>query len=109
MEALLVFITASSEEEAERITEALLAPRLVACVNRVSGVQSQFWWQGSRDQAAEVLLLAKTRRELWDRVLAAVRAVHSYEVFEAIAVPIVEGNPDYLEWVAQVTEQTVQD
>jgi periplasmic divalent cation tolerance protein len=105
MEALLVFITASSEEEATRVTEALLAERLVACVNRVPGVLSEFWWQGARDQATEVLLLAKTRRELWSRVLEAVRAVHSYEVFEAIGVPIVEGNPDYLAWVAEVTTQ----
>lgn len=105
MEALLVFITASSDEEATRLTEALLQPRLVACVNRLSGVDSQFWWQGQRDQAAEILLLAKTRRDLWDRVLEAVRAVHSYEVFEAIAVPILKGNPDYLAWVAEVTAQ----
>jgi periplasmic divalent cation tolerance protein len=105
MEALLVFITASSDEEATRVTEALLAERLVACVNRVPGVQSEFWWQGTRDQATEVLLLAKTRRELWDRVLEAVRAVHSYEVVEAIGVPILEGNPDYLAWVAEVTAQ----
>lgn len=51
------------------------------------------------------MLLAKTRRELWDQVLEAVRAVHSYRVFEAIAVPIVEGNPEFLAWVAEVTAQ----
>ena len=105
MDAILVFITVGSEEEAERVTAALLDTRLVACVNRVPGVFSEFWWQGAKDSAAEVLLLAKTRRELWPRVLEAVRASHSYEVFEAIAVPIIEGNPDYLRWIAESTSQ----
>ena len=105
MEALLVFITAGSLQEAERISGALLDARLVACVNRVPGVASEFWWKGRRDRAEEVLLLAKTRRGLWPRVLETVRAHHSYEVFEAIAVPIVEGNPDYLRWIEESTAE----
>jgi periplasmic divalent cation tolerance protein len=105
MEAILIFITAGSEEEAERIGGALLEARLVACVNQVPGVRSEFWWQGGRDRAEEVLLLAKTRRGLWERVLETVRAVHSYEVFEAIAVPIIEGSPDYLRWIEETTAQ----
>jgi periplasmic divalent cation tolerance protein len=103
MEAILVLITAGSQSEGEHIASALLERRLVACVNRVPGVVSEFWWQGSRDRADEVLLLAKTRRELWPAVLQCVREHHSYEVFEAIAVPILEGNPDYLEWIEQST------
>lgn len=100
-----MFITVGSAEEAARVSDALLRDRLVACVNRVSEIHSDYWWQGRREQAGEVLLLAKTRRELWDRVLAAVRATHSYEVFEAIAVPILEGNPDYLKWIEETTVQ----
>lgn len=103
MEAILVFITAGDDAEAERIGAALLEVRLVACVNRVSGVDSRFWWQGQLDHAREVLLLAKTRRELWPQVLAKIREHHSYDVFEAIAVPIVEGSPDYLKWIADTT------
>jgi periplasmic divalent cation tolerance protein len=103
VEAILVFITAGSRDEAERIGAALLERRLVACVNHVPGVESEFWWQGQRDRAAEVLLLAKSRRELWPALLETVRAHHSYEVFEAIAVPILEGSPDYLRWIAETT------
>jgi periplasmic divalent cation tolerance protein len=103
VEAIVVFITTGGEEEAARVSDALLQGRLVACVNRVSGVRSEFWWRGSRDSAGECLLIAKTRRELWPRVLEAVRAVHSYEVFEAIALPIVESNPDYLRWIEEET------
>jgi periplasmic divalent cation tolerance protein len=106
MEAIVVLITASSEDEAGRIGTALLEARLVACVNRVANVRSDFWWQGTRDTAEEVLLIAKTRRELWNQVLETVRRHHSYEVFEAIALPILEGNPDYLRWIHETTQPT---
>jgi periplasmic divalent cation tolerance protein len=105
MEAVVIFITTGSQEEAERISAALLDARLVACVNQVCDVRSDYWWKGSREDANEVLLLAKTRRELWPQVLDTVRAAHSYEVFEAIAVPIIEGNPDYLRWIEETTGQ----
>jgi periplasmic divalent cation tolerance protein len=103
MEAILVFITSGTAEEADRIATALLESRLVACVNIVRGVDSRFWWQGSLDRAEELLLVAKTRRELWPKVLETVRMHHSYEVFEAIALPIIESNPDYLDWIREST------
>lgn len=102
-EAIVVFIACGSAEEAERVGGALLEARLAACVNLMSGVRSEFWWQGARDHAEEVLLIAKTRRELWPTLLETVRAHHSYEVFEAIALPIIEGSPDYLEWIRNTT------
>jgi periplasmic divalent cation tolerance protein len=102
-DVLLVFITAGSEEEATRLAEALLSERLVACVNRLGGVHSEYWWKGTRDTAREVLMLAKTRRSLWPRVLETVRRLHSYEIFSAFAIPLAEGNPDYLRWIAAET------
>jgi len=108
MEAILVLITVGSEEEARRVGDALLEARLVACVNRVPGVQSEFWWQGARDRAEELLLIAKSRRELWPRLLETVRAHHSYEVFEALALPILESNPDYLRWIEETTAQAAE-
>jgi periplasmic divalent cation tolerance protein len=105
MEAILVFITAGSEEEGARIADALLDARLAACVNRIAGVHSAYWWQGAREEAGEVLLLAKSRREHWPRILETVRSVHSYDVFEAIAVPILEGSPEYLRWIRESTAQ----
>ncbi len=103
VEAILIYITAGSAAEADRLAEALLSDRLAACVNQVPGVKSAYWWRGEREASEEVLLLVKSRRELWPEVLAALRARHSYEVFEAIAVPIVEGNPEYLAWIAEST------
>jgi periplasmic divalent cation tolerance protein len=108
LEALLVFITAGSQDEADRIAAALLDARLVACVNQVADLRSDYWWQGAREHAEEILLLAKTRRELWPQVLDTVRATHSYEVFEALAVPIIECNPSYLQWIAESTTPAIE-
>lgn len=102
--AILVYITVGSVEEAERIADALLSARVAACVNRVHGVHSAYQWQGQRETAEECLLLAKTRRELWPELLRIVREHHSYELFETIAVPIIEGNPEYLAWIAETTQ-----
>ncbi|MBM3457488.1 MAG: divalent-cation tolerance protein CutA [Armatimonadetes bacterium] len=103
MEAILVYITAGSAEEAERIATTLLEQRLVACVNTVHGVESRYWWHGALERAEESLLLAKTVRDCWPRLLAAVREIHSYEVFDAVAIPILEGEPAYLEWIREST------
>src|SRR5712692_7118947 len=102
-EPVVVLITAGSREEAERVASALLEARLAACVNLLPGVTSLFWWEGKIDRAEEVLLLVKTRRGLMPALVTRVRAVHSYDVFEAVALPIVAGSPEYLQWVDEAT------
>jgi periplasmic divalent cation tolerance protein len=102
-ELVMVMMTAGDEEEAERIAGALLESRLAACVNLLPGLTSLFWWEGRIDRAEEVLLMAKTRRALVPLLVETVRAVHSYEVFEAIALPILVGNAEYLQWVVDET------
>lgn len=84
---------------AGRVTDALLAPRLAACVSRVDGVRSSYWWRGRRCRATESLLIAKTRRSLLRKLIAAVRAAHPYEVPEIVTLPLVGGNPAYLAWI----------
>jgi periplasmic divalent cation tolerance protein len=102
-ENVVVLITAGSREEAERVASALLESRLAACVNLLPGVTSLFWWEGKIERAEEVLLLVKTRRALIPPLLDQVRAVHSYDVFEAVALPVVAGSPAYLRWLAEAT------
>jgi len=75
----------------------------VACVNLVEDVRSLYWWRGEREASDECLLLAKTRRQLFDQVVAAVRGIHSYEVFEAVALPIIECAKEYGDWVQETT------
>ncbi len=92
------------EGEAERLAQALLSERLVACV-QMFPVQSRYWWRGKIEAASEVMLLMKTRAGLMERLVARIKELHPYEVPEVVALPISEGNPDYLEWVREETRQ----
>jgi periplasmic divalent cation tolerance protein len=98
-----VFVTTASAEEAQRIARAVVDERLAACANVLGAVASRYWWKGQVEEASEVLLILKTRRELVEAVAARVRALHSYTVPEVIAIPIVGGNPDYLDWISDST------
>ena len=97
----VVFITTSTEEEAHRIAEALLKQRKVACVNIVPRVSSLFWWQDKLESAQESLLIVKTKASVLNEVIRLVKEIHSYDVPEIIALPIVGGNQDYLEWIGK--------
>src|SRR5688500_2114777 len=96
---ILVLSTAGSAEEAHRVAMGLLEKRVAACVNIVPGVRSLYWWKGAIEDGQELLLLIKTRRHLLDRLQTELRALHSYEVPEVIAVPIVDGLENYLNWI----------
>jgi len=100
---VVVFVTASTEEEAEKIVGLLLERRKAACVSVIPRVQSRFWWQGKLDSAQESLLIIKTRGALVPEITDMVKKAHSYTVPEIVALPIVGGNRDYLDWVDQET------
>ncbi len=104
MEDIVVFITASSEEEAARIAHVLVEVRLAACVNIVKGVRSIYRWQGKIEDEAEVLMIAKTRGELFEALSEKIGELHSYTVPEIIAFTIVSGSRKYLEWLREATE-----
>ena len=95
----MVLVTAPDREEANAIAERLLAGKLAACVNVVGSVASRFLWGDEIDEARECLLIIKSRRSMFKEITETVKAVHSYEVPEVIALPIVGGNPDYLNWI----------
>lgn len=96
---IVVLITTATEEEAHSIAELLLKQRKVACVNIVPGVDSLFWWQGKLDSARESLLIVKTKASALHEIVNLVKQVHSYEIPEIIALPIIGGNEDYLKWL----------
>ena len=96
---IVVFVTAGSAEEGERIAAALVEERLAACVNRLSGVRSVYRWEGKVERADEELLVIKSRRALFDRVKKRVAELHSYSVPEIIALPLVDGSDSYLRWL----------
>ncbi len=97
---VVVFIT-STDEEAPKIADVLLTQRKAACVNIVPKVSSVFWWQDKIDSAQESLLIVKTKASLLNEIVTLVREIHSYDVPEIIALPIVGGNQDYLEWISK--------
>ena len=102
---IVLFITTADTEEAQRIAGALLNERKAACVNIVPGIDSLFWWQGKLDSAQENLLIVKTRASVLDEIVRLVRELHSYDVPEIIALPIIGGNQDYLEWMGNEVKQ----
>jgi len=101
---VVVLITASSSEEAQKIAQSLLNHRKAACVNIVPGVTSLFWWKGKIDSAQECLLIVKTKASALDQVISLVKQTHSYQVPEVVALPIVGGNDEYLEWIRDEVE-----
>jgi periplasmic divalent cation tolerance protein len=96
---IVIFITVSSPKEAEHIAKLLLNKHLVACVNIVKDVQSMFWWRGKIDNAREILLIAKSKKSKFPAIVRTIKSVHSYEVPEIIAMPIIAGERKYLEWI----------
>lgn len=99
MSHVIVFVTASSSEEAARIGRTLVDEQLAACVNLIPSVASTYRWRGQVEDAAEALLIVKTRQDLVERLTRRVQALHSYTVPEVIALPVVGGNPEYLRWI----------
>jgi periplasmic divalent cation tolerance protein len=98
-ERIVVLITTGSPEEAERIAQALVAEMLAACVNIIPGVTSVYRWQGEVHRDQECLLVVKSRQDVLDDLVRRVQALHSYEVPEVIALPLVGGNEAYLSWI----------
>jgi periplasmic divalent cation tolerance protein len=98
-----VLITASSEEEATKIAKSLVDEHLAACVNIINQVRSVFFWEGKTQDAQETLLICKSRKPLIEKLISRVRSLHSYSVPEIIALPIVAGSNDYLDWVKRST------
>jgi periplasmic divalent cation tolerance protein len=100
-----VTVAVPSEDVGAEVADALLEPRLAACVQVLGPMTSRYWWEGKREESVEWLLLAKTRDDLVDRVVEAVRAAHPYDVPEVLATPVEGGDADYLRWVADETTQ----
>ena len=100
---VVVLITVRDQEEGRKIADALVGQRKAACVNMVSQVRSLFRWEGKIEDEKESLLIVKTRAELFPELEALVRGLHSYQVPEIIALPIVQGDEAYLKWLGEET------
>lgn len=100
----LCLITAPSKEIAEKIAFALVEQKLAACCSIIPGVTSIYIWEGKTEKGEEVQLIVKTRSELFPQLMAAVKALHSFQVPEIIMLPITAGLPSYLDWIDQTVK-----
>ena len=100
-EFIQVLTTVEREEEAAALASELVERRLAACVQIVGPIASTYRWKGEVQRAQEWQCWIKTRRDLYDEVESAIRRLHSYELPEIIALPIIAGSTDYLEWVGE--------
>ena len=100
---VVVLVTAGDAGEAARIGRTLVEERLAACANVVGPIRSVYRWQGAVEEAAEHLLLVKARADDLPALEARVRALHSYQLPEVLALPVAAGYAAYLAWLAQST------
>lgn len=101
---IVVMVTCSSNREAKKIAGSLLDKRLVACANIVPGIRSRFWWKGEIESAREVLVMMKTKKENFKKIEREVKSLHSYDVPEIIATPVIMGSKQYLKWIKDETD-----
>jgi periplasmic divalent cation tolerance protein len=104
MSAILVYITTETPEEADRIGRMLVERKLAACANVIDGMRPIFWWKGEIESGRETILLAKTKESLLTELTDAVKEAHSYEVPCVIALPIVGGSAEFIDWIHDETK-----
>ena len=102
-DAIVVFMTAANGEEATRLADMLVGAHLAACVQILPEIESVYRWEGKIERASEILMLAKTTKERFVDLEREVRALHSYDTPEIIAIPVVAGSESYLEWLTKAT------
>lgn len=100
----LIYITTSSEDESSLIGEKLVSERLVGCANIISDIKSFYWWQGNLEKDQESILLVKSLVSKVDDIIKRVKELHSYENPAIIALPIINGSQDYLNWLKEEIE-----
>lgn len=103
--AMVVLVTTSTQEEAEKIGRMLVEAKLAACANVVSGVRSIFRWDNNITVEQECLMIIKTTRKRFAELESVVRQQHSYSVPEIVALPVVAGSESYLNWVRGETDK----
>jgi periplasmic divalent cation tolerance protein len=96
---IVVFTTCNSQEQAAQIARHLVEHRLAGCATILPGAQSFYRWKDNIENALEAVVMIKTRRDLFEKVHAAIAHLNSDEIAEVIALPIVEGSDAYLNWL----------
>lgn len=99
-QAIFVYMTAGSADEARRIARSLVEERLAACVNLIDGMGSVYRWEGRVEEGTETVMIAKTLASRFESLRARVRELHSYETPCIVTLPLGKGDAPYLDWIA---------
>ncbi len=105
MDIKLVYITTGNKEEAKTIGKALVKSKLAACVNIIDHMNAIYFWEGKLQEDEETVLIAKTTSALVPKLVARVKEIHSDKCPCVVALPVSEGNPDFLEWIRNEVQQ----
>jgi len=100
MEINLIYMTAGSKDEARMIGKALISAGLAACVNIIENMYSMCMWDGKLQDDTETILIAKTTKERLSDLIEKVKSLHSYECPCIVSLPVSDGNPAFLNWIA---------
>ncbi|MBU5537110.1 MAG: divalent-cation tolerance protein CutA [Candidatus Aenigmatarchaeota archaeon] len=98
----ILFATCPNFKSAKKISKNLLNKKIVACVNILPIIKSEYWWRGKIESHSEVLMIMKTKTNLYKQVEKEVKKMHSYTIPEIISFKIDKGNKDYLDWISSV-------
>lgn len=108
-DAIVVFITAPTQEESKRLADRLVEAKLAACVQILPQMESVYRWEGKVERQAEHLLIAKTTADRFADLENQVRALHSYDTPEIVSFPLAESSPEYLNWLRQSVASSKDD
>ncbi len=97
---VVIMVTAASRRECRKIAKRLIDQKLAACVNITQPIQSLYRWEGKIDESKEFLMFIKTNRNLFPQIKAEISLIHSYHTPEIICLPIIDGSPNYLQWIS---------
>ena len=103
MEFIVIYCTVPNKKEGKEIAKKLVEKKLIACASIMDKVESVFSWDGDLCEETEALMIIKTKKELFERVNGVIQGLHSYNVPEVIAMPIIEADETYLKWIAHET------
>jgi len=99
----LVYSTCGNIGDAKRIARSLVEDRLVACVNIIPVVHSVYWWKGNIEEENEIAILAKTTKDRIKEVISKIKELHTYELPDIIAIPVVKGYKKFLQYIRDET------
>ena len=105
MEFIVIYCTVPNKKEGREIAKVLVEDGLAACVNIIDKIDSVFSWDNELCEESEAMMMIKTRKIFFEQIRVIIRRMHSYNVPEIIAIPVVEADETYLKWIAHETRE----